>query len=270
VTNVTQVAHAVAVLFGWRRVHTGLTLVLMALYVWCGVLGLAVIGAVVHLVDTGGAAAELIRNAILATQYVPAALLAVGIGFCVAVPEPGTPRVLSVASLALAVGAVAADLMILIVSALFAAEFARALPGAAPHSEEAWKALAVTLSKQLKIWNTLSLSLSALYMTLFAAQILVFLLFMRATAEALRAAPLVASVTYLSFLYGVIVVLSVFGATALVFSPSAARGTTQALGVILLLLAVVLAVTVLSWFIVCLYQLRGAIARQLAHLAAGN
>jgi hypothetical protein len=181
----------------------------------------------------------------------------VGFGFCASVPPQTGARGLGIASLVLAIGDAAvnpATLALIVAGGGLTA--AQAHPGDAAATARATAGLIAALS--------------VLSFLLTVANPLVFLFYLRAVALALQAPPLAQSFLYLKVLYGAAVFLTVvLAGVFLAFVGSlqaAAAGVVCVFGSVILLL--VLAMT--AWGIVCLFQLRGVVAHQLAGPAVGN
>jgi GYF domain 2 len=252
-----QAADALTTIVGWRRVCTGLTLVLVALFILCAAFVLGLFGGLITVSVHERAALAVTYLAVWLVVIVAQVVKTVGFGFCASVPPQTGARGLGIASLVLAIADAAvnpATLALIVASGGLTA--AQANPGDAAATARATAGLIAALS--------------VLSFLLTVANPLVFLFYLRAVALALQAPPPAQSFLYLKVLYGAAVFLTVVVAGVfLAFVGSlqaAAAGVVCVFGSVILLL--VLAMT--AWGIVCLFQLRGVVANQLARPVVGN
>lgn len=241
---------------GWRRVRTGLLLVLIALFLFVFAtvcVGLAVFVALVSEREAAGtlSVVAVIFAFVLFVAY--QILEVVGYGFCSAGPRGKSGKGLAVAVLVLAIIRL---VLILLIPILAYTAGITSISKAQQATSETMAALAVVL-------ETVS------YFVIVACTVL-FLLFLRAVCLRLHARDLAQAVVYLAILYGVLVLLT-FGIPvfALILASQALLHSSGPLWGLVTFGVVLLGIGLgwLVWYSIVLFRLRGVIARNLTERA---
>src|SRR5262249_13593996 len=102
--SASQAADAMATVVGWRRVRTGVTLVLTALFIFCAVLVLALFGGLIAARARDPTAIAVTQVVIWLIALVADVVKTIGFGFCAGAPAQSGARGLGIASFVLAIG----------------------------------------------------------------------------------------------------------------------------------------------------------------------
>jgi hypothetical protein len=252
----TETARAVETVLGWRRVRSGLTLVLVALFVAIAGGVLAAYGILIGITDDGRAGASTVAFTLLFVGmigFVSQLVETVGFGFCAACPPESGAKGLGATVLVLAVANPVLTLLIMIF--VFAAGV-------------------MTLEGDYRGARATGGMLGALQFLnwlIILAKPFIFLLFLRAVALRLRIRRLAQGIQHLTLLYGLTVLLSFFFVlmsfmSQVFFSPREDRQTMVAHLSLLLAFGIVLLCLWLAWlvwYMVILFQSRRAVEHHL-------
>lgn len=236
----------------WKPARIGVMLALIGACVFAGCIAMFCLALLVSVLNAGpgrwsfirvmaamGVVTIITRLVIYAAQIVET----IGFGFCVAAPPRSGTRGFAIGTLVLALGCLLLDFIY----------FVSLLAGGADPTDNG--EFAIARAGYLAILALLSFFALVTYRFL-------FLLFLRASAAACRAAGLAQQLIYLMILYGVLVLLGFVIFLVALVSDSSGRREGPVVVLVLSVVFLIIGIAWLAWYIVALFQCRGAMARR--------